>query len=325
LANFLATLTNNGPTALMAHSLGNMVALSAMSDWNAPISQYFMVDAAVPMEAIDGSTTINTNMVYSTSSAPWLNYANALWAGKWFNVWPSSDARYTLTWSNRLGNFGSTALYNFYSSGEEVLRTYSDPPPSSLFSLFGYQLVQWIEGESGTYVWAWQEKDKGLMSGNTILSSDHGGWGLNENLNSGYVFFVNGLRTNIPPAVITNSVLQTNAFFDMSVDTAMFTASSSGSTYAQTNRNRILSDAIPALTLPIGANSVSRLSPPRNPTENNFDMQANENGWPIGRGAPQYPIGTTAFGEWHHSDIRIVAYTFSYQTFNQIVNSGNLK
>ena len=60
--------------------------------------------------------------------------------------------------------------------------------------------MQWIEGQSGTYVWAWQEKGKGLMSGNTILSSNHGGWGLNENLSSGYVLFRKRMRTNIPPA-----------------------------------------------------------------------------------------------------------------------------
>lgn len=50
-----------------------------------------------------------------------------------------------------------------------------------------------------------------------------------------------------------------------------------------------------------------------------------ENGWPLGRNPPQYPIGTTAFGEWHHSDIRAVAYTFTYQLFDKIVTVGNLK
>ena len=127
------------------------------------------------------------------------------------------------------------------------------------FSAIFSEIQQYIAGNLGTFAWAWQEKCKGLMSsllGKPILSSNHGGWQLNNTLGSGYVYFVNGLRTNIPPAVITNSVLQTNAFFDMSYDTAMFTASSSGSDYAQTNRNRILSDAIPALTLPLGANPV---------------------------------------------------------------------
>ena len=162
---------------------------------------------------------------------------------------------------------------------------------------------------------------------NSILSSDHAGWGLNENLSSGYVFFVGSpsVRTNIPPMGITNSVLQTNAFFDMSYDTAMFTTSSSGSVYAQTNRNNILSAAIPALTLPIGANYDTNLDLEFGGTRN-FDMQSSyENGWPLGRGKPQYPPGTSDFGEWHHSDVRIVAYTFTYPLFNNIVTLGNLK
>lgn len=151
---------------------------------------------------------------------------------------------------------------------------------------------------------------------NSILSSDHGGWGLNENLNPGYVFFVNNLRTNIPPAVITNSVLQTNAFFDMSYDTALFTNGPSGSAYAQTNRSSILSAAIPALTLPLGANPVTDPGI----VARNIDMQTLENGWPLGRA--QNPAEAV---NWHHSDLRVVAYTFTYQLFNQIVIAGNLK
>ncbi len=322
LANFVATLTN-GPTVVLAHSLGNMVALSALSDYGAPMSQYFMLDAAVPMEAIDPGTPINTNMIFSTLTYGWQAYSNRLWASEWFNLWPTNDARSTLSWNGRFPNFNGADVYNFYSSGEEVLRTQVGPPPGNLFSLFGVQLVQWIEGQSGTFVWAWQEKCKGQMSvllGNSILSSDHGGWGF-FGISSIYTTYTVAMANAIPP-----SQLQTNAFFDMSVDTALFTTSSSGSAYAQTNRNRILADAIPAVTLPLGANSVSRLAPPNNPTQNNFDMQINyENGWPVGRGAAGYPVGTTAAGEWHHSDIRIVAYTFTYQLFNKMITAGNLK
>ena len=42
-------------------------------------------------------------------------------------------------------------------------------------------------------------------------------------------------------------------------------------------------------------------------------------------GPAKWPTGTTAFGEWHHSDVRVVAYTFTYQMFNQMVTVGNLK
>lgn len=131
---------------------------------------------------------------------------------------------------------------------------------------------------------------------------------------------------HLPPgqaALLPNSQLQTNAFFDFAStnftgDLALY--GSLGNAYAFTYRNRILSDAIPALSLPIGANPVGRLQA----SGRNFDMQASfENGWPTGRGTQK--AGATAPGEWHHSDFREVAYSFTYQLFNEIVNQANLK
>jgi hypothetical protein len=119
--------------------------------------------------------------------------------------------------------------------------------------------------------------------------------------------------------LLPTAQLQTNAFFDMSVDTALF--GSGGSAYAQANRNRILSDAIPALTLPVGANHVSILAPVGLP-DRNSDMNAAsfKNGWPVDR-----MQNTTERDNWHHSDCREVAYTFTYKLFNQIVTLGELQ
>jgi hypothetical protein len=119
--------------------------------------------------------------------------------------------------------------------------------------------------------------------------------------------------------------LQTNAFFNFtssSFTNDLALEGSGGGAYAAANRNRILSDAIPALTLPVGANPVPRF----NSSGQNFDMQnLYENGWPANRGMPQWPIGTTAFGEWHHSDFQVVAYLYTYQLFDKIVTLGNLQ
>jgi hypothetical protein len=162
------------------------------------------------------------------------------------------------------------------------------------------------------------------MQANGILSSDHGGWQFSTSYASLTVAQANALQS---------SQLKTNAFFNFGSPSGSFVPfnndlalqSSSGSSYAQANRNRILSDAIPCLTLPVGANHVGRLAPSGQPDQN-FDMQTvYENGWPLGRHQPQYPIGTTAAGEWHHSDVRAVAYTFTYPLFNQMVTVGNLK
>jgi len=173
------------------------------------------------------------------------------------------------------------------------------------------------------YAWAWQEEDKGLMSGNSILSSNHGGWRFNAaalNPNS-YTAYTVDMANGIPA-----SQLQTNAFFDFGWHTFgsnypdydyLQVPDSSGSSYAAANRNRILSDAIPALTLPIGANDVTNLDV-RVSDQRNFDMQANyENSWPIITGDEKF--------NWHHSDICNVAYPYTYKAFNAIVSDGNLK
>ena len=310
---FLASL--NGETTLAGHSLGNMLCLSAISDWGAQPKNYFMIDAAVPMEAIDGSLDTRPSMVHPD----WTNVANCFWASKWFNVWTNTDGRNTLTWNNRLANFGTVNVYNFFSSGEEVLREDPGAPPSGALSAIFDNAVNYWSEQTGFFVWSWQEKLKGRTSID-VVGSTHGGWKFNDDTDSGYVKFINQLRTHVPPAVLTNSVIQTNAFFDMSVDKGLFTINSSGSDYAQFNRNGILSDSIPALTLPIGANSVSRLSQPKNLTENNFDMQSlYQNSWPAAR------LTTDEGNNWHHSDIRDIAYPFNYKFFIQLVNLGNLK
>jgi hypothetical protein len=83
-------------------------------------------------------------------------------------------------------------------------------------------------------------------------------------------------------------------------------------------RNRILSDAIPAMSLVTGANPVTGFSPPRNASQRNVDMMTLENAWPQGR------LDTSEQNNWHHSDFVNVAYTFTYKLFNQFVTLGNL-
>ena len=313
LASFLNGLS--GTNIVAGHSLGNMLVLSALSDWNANIQDYFMIDAAVPSEAIDTGASLSTNMDYPD----WLPYATRLWASDWHQLW-TNDNRGTLTWNNRLGNFGNAQVYNFYSSGEEVLRTWSGgSPPSSFMGVILSQILASLRGQVGYHTWSWQEIMKGRMSsswGNSMLSSDHGGWKFNAAYSS---------LTPAQAALLTNSTLQTNSFFnfvssDFTNDSALY--GSGGSAYAQSQRNRILSDAIPAVTLPIGANSVTNLDEPG--VTHNFDMQAlYENGWPSSR--PTRLVGASAPGEWHHSDIRVVSYTYTHGLFDKLVDTGNLK
>ena len=315
LAAFLGNLS--GETTVAAHSLGNMVVLSAISDYGATPSHYFMIDSAVAMEAIDGTVSPAANMINSQ----WTDYTNRLWASEWHDLFPTNDARSKLTWNNRLGNLASVDIYNFYSSGEEVLREQPNPTPS----LIG---VAWDDIFDGTpvasYLWALQEKEKGLMGGNEVLSSDHGGWKFNDQ----WYGIAGEHMAAGTAALLPDSQLQTNAFFDVSSDfvgAELFTADtalygSDGSAYAAANRDRILSDAIPALTLPAGANVLTILDQPNNP--HNFDMTSSslQNGWPEARFT-----GGEHNNNWYHSDFDYVAYPFTCKLFEQIVTLGNLK
>jgi hypothetical protein len=208
-------------------------------------------------------------------------------------------------------------VYNFYSTGEEVLRTdlSGDPPEAVLDKLMTQITDFWPFGiPFGTYTWYWQEKGKGTCTQNWFLGSTHGGWGLNtgyETVSFGGVLIP--MPTN-QAALLTTSQLQTNAFFDMSVDTALFTNSSSGSSYAQANRNRILSDAIPAMSQVAGANEVPRFTI----SDHNINMMTLKNGWSLSR------IGGET-GMWHHSDFVQMAYTFTHGLFDTFVTTGNLK
>jgi Concanavalin A-like lectin/glucanases superfamily len=310
-ATFVATLTN-GPVVVAAHSLGNMVVLDALDEYSAPISQYFMLDAAVPMEAIDPSVGTNSYMVDSA----WQTYSNRLYAANWHNLFTNLDYRSLLAWNGRLTNFNGEQVYNFYSHGEEVLREWDVDPPTNILSDVAQIAANYLGSQTpvASYVWVWQEKAKGISAYDWLLGSTHGGWKFNTN----YASLTIAQANVLPPAQ-----LQTNAFFDLTspsfgtADLALY--GDLGNVYAYENRNRILSDAIPALSLPLGANYDTNLDLEFGGTRN-FDMQTlYENGWPPGR------LETAEGNNWHHSDFHEVAYPFTYHLFDKMVTLGNLK
>jgi hypothetical protein len=84
---------------------------------------------------------------------------------------------------------------------------------------------------------------------------------------------------------------------------------------AARERSRILAQAIPAVTNPMGSNSLRILS------GNNFNMNDDAN-------RPNYwPTLDSEGGMigWHHSDIKDVSYNYVYMTFFQIMEQGGLR
>jgi hypothetical protein len=287
-----------------------------------------MIDAAVPIEAVQGNAVPDSYMIYPD----WNEYASRLYASDWWKLFPADDNRSALTWSNRLGNLGSVDIYNFYSSGEEVLRENTNGSPPSEVGITAANVGYWIQDiytdnhlPVGTYGFQWQEMLKGRGGSDTWVGSTHGGWR----------FPVNeyGDPNPIPPSIansLPESTLQQipifdfGSSFDQIIGNGQFPdlalLGSGGSAYAQANRDRILSDAIPALTLPVGANYVS-LFDDRVAAKRNFNMQDEfETGWPAARLANDIENNN-----WHHSDFDYMAYPYAHKLFDEIVNDGNMR
>ncbi len=77
----------SGPNYFLAHSFGNMLVSAAIQDWRMPCERYFMLNAAVPIEAYDTSTNV-VNDIGKDRMLPrvWAGYDDALKASHWHDL-----------------------------------------------------------------------------------------------------------------------------------------------------------------------------------------------------------------------------------------------
>ncbi len=170
LAAFLDSQTAGGRTNIvMAHSLGNVAASSAIVDYAADVDQYYLLNAAVGKEAYgdsapnddmtpDGSFINNQNEgLFSLLGYDWREYPVETWASEWYRLFDAPDARSGLTWRHRFAEVQAlTDAFNFYSSTEEVLRI--DTGYTSLisglgdggFQVYAFQLQEVYKGKDST-------------------------------------------------------------------------------------------------------------------------------------------------------------------------------
>ena len=317
LANFIATLTN-GATCIAGHSLGNMVVSSTIVDYGANVDKYFALNVAVAMEAYDGSiqdtTMVNPNA--GNTFQGWPEYDQRLWSTEWYKLFSSSDGRSGLTWRNRFGAIPN--LYNFYSSGEEVLANPTNYPNLPMLG--------------NEWAWATQEMRKGTglfdLLGALWFVDAHpeAGWALNTAwyIPSDPAHPGSNLRPRYPYEATTNdisdSALRAAPFFRAFNDGNLTGTQGSSEATNSEVRAELLGTGIPALSHAAGANSVAVFG---DENVKNFNMSRSgsnpgfEAGWPDGR-ALQW--GT----RWLHSDLKNVAYPFTYQLYDKLVELGGL-
>jgi alpha-tubulin suppressor-like RCC1 family protein len=308
---------------VIAHSLGNMVVSSAIVDCGMNVEKYFAIDAAVAMEAYDGSIRdldmVNPNVKGTFQG--WPNYDQRLWPTEWYQLFSpangfANDGRYHLTWRDRFGAIPN--LYNFYSSGEDVLENIAQP--------------QQLPALGHEWIWVSQEMRKGtgllgVLRFLTLVDAfPEAGWALNSDWD---ILQPDGNTEPRHPnqailsdftdnSHINTNDLQTNPFF-MPFNDGNLIISGLGSAEAANVQVRaeVLGRGIPALSLATGANSAGVF-------DNNFDMNSTDPNfgfqtyWPLERISGEW--GT----RWRHSDLKDVAYPFNHKLHDKLVQLGGL-
>ncbi len=290
----------SGTKYVAAHSLGNMVVSSAMVDHGLSVGRYFMIDAAVAREAYDSSTVDNNRM----SEPSWRSIAPSLWSPYFYSLFSTGDARRNLTWTGRFQ--GISNVYQFYSSGENVLETNPDGAKPTLTG----------DVYAGRRAWIAQEMNKGtatkvmvkLLSGTFQIDP----WGQNARA---------GWDTSGDPQPTTQQDKIEHPYFEKFSSLNGVTMHQNIAAGAAPAANydflsRLLGEEIPALSWPAGSTPVNTFGTSKS------DLMGL---WAEG-GPPERPFaadGTTR--RWFHSDMKEISYLYTHRLFEKFVTIGSLK
>ena len=227
----------------IAHSLGNILASAAIKDHGLVYSRYYMLNAAVSMEAYDALEYEETMV-----DSGWANVTNAYRAANWHGLFGADDFRSSLSWKGRFSGIANAV--NCYSETEDVVGN-----------------LDTNKSLAGQTVWVIQELLKGssLLHGlNTWLWFDvecEGGWGVNTYYALNPTYYLDGFKTIVNSLVredvITHPLFTPfRAESDAMHSTNQFAVADADYRYAL--RARFLSDAIPAEGFAAGANRMVR-------------------------------------------------------------------
>ncbi|NLE73578.1 MAG: hypothetical protein GX604_02965 [Actinobacteria bacterium] len=251
LVSIISSTNVPGTKYIAGHSLGNMVVSSALKDQGLSVSAYFMLNAAVAMEAYDAGVSHRDAIRHPD----WQNHTNLhLWASEWHQLFPTNDGRGELSWRGEFGSMSSG--FNYYSSEEDVLANANSNMPS-FFDL-------------PEQSWVMQEMRKGTTI-DWIEGNAEAGWGFNDDYEDLTVAEANALP---------DSTLQTNSFFRHFDDEDLYGTNGSAVAQEPATYRQLLADAIPALSNPAGRNSLGSSAGQGNRDLDGYRRGAYPDGWP---------------------------------------------
>jgi hypothetical protein len=154
----------DGPLSIWAHSLGNMVVSNAIAQFGFEPANYFMMNAAVPIEAYDSTQKEDPyekeeeshekdwtkclegypednqpeGMAACMQPEHWKAYPEKVKSSEWHELFPDRDSRSDITWEGRFSDVVPYA-YNFFSPGDGVVE---DP-----------RTTETVAGDFGSNLW----------------------------------------------------------------------------------------------------------------------------------------------------------------------------
>ncbi len=311
------SLSGGGKKIIAAHSLGNMVACSAIHDKGMAVSNYFLLNAAVATECFDDKTKyqpigVNFNRMKMVrpdwkDATSWGIYDSKLYAAEywWHFRTNKNDGRYGLSWNGRFRKVRTTqglTVTNYWSRGETAAANSNGNLPRLFDAFLGQGAWVKQEMEKGR---AAQMLGAGIGTGNWTAT---GGWG-----------FEGGNPLNQPPgpepAVTANTkqddelrispfCLKFKVFGGQSVHGTKGDVNASN--VAKANQAWLLAHDVPALSPPAGGGAYLGF------LGGNIDMQS---------------LLTTAQNKpkWIHSDMVDRVYEETRKFYDSLVSNGKLK
>ena len=286
-ASTFASRVNGLPGArkyMIAHSLGNMLVSAARQDYGLQYDKYFMLNAAVAVEAYDPVDGVTTGSHHDMTPAEWRAYEDRVRSTHWYELFLSNpnDERGKLTWKGRFKDVDNTI--NFYSSWDEVVANGSDAVDELL---------------SRDFAWYNQEQAKGAL---LVSLSPQAGWEFSDyylkrepvpNINGAYT---NRLFSADEMHLVADTNLMARPFFRDFRDKEIY--GESGSDFVRTNdfvRWYALSHGIPAESFAAGANPVPKWEEQGCNVDMAYDCNpAEENNTPV-KWVHSYFIGNSLF------------------------------
>ena len=299
---------------LMAQSLGNMMTCEALRQ-GLVATQYFMFNAAVASEAVDGifqNDSVTTKAKYVPSD--WNDYHECSWAAnwhKWFKRDPS-DSRGKMGWPDyfKMALSNVVNVYNYYSTGDPVFME-DTSIPSVLTGVFHWPTLQlsWpfidLNITVEAHCWQKQETHKGVEP---IAGTLNGGWGfywwMESNGGDEYPVRYSAATTSV--MVANGSITNNPVFYYPGTQMDNRNATQDDIWYA-------LAKYVPAVSSPVGGNSTT----PAQLENHDLNDASYRNGW--GRSHKIY------LDNWFHSDMKDMAYFYVYPLYDELKTKGNLK